>query len=152
MDSTTTLPLDALFRPRAVAVIGASRHRGTIGGELFHNLATRDFAGAIYPVNRSADIVQMAHAYRTLSDIPGPVDLAVIVLPHDQVLAAVDECARKEVKALVVIGAGFAETGEAGVALQREIAERARRAGMRLVGPNCLGLLSTEPGCELNAT
>ncbi|HTA19047.1 MAG TPA: acetate--CoA ligase family protein, partial [Polyangia bacterium] len=139
-------------RPRAVAVIGASRHRGTIGGELFHNLATRDFAGAIYPVNRSADVVQMAHAYRTLSDIPGPVDLAVIVLPHDQVLAAVDECARKEVKALVVIGAGFAETGEAGVALQREIAERARRAGMRLVGPNCLGLLSTEPGCELNAT
>jgi acetyl coenzyme A synthetase (ADP forming)-like protein len=152
MDSPATLHLDAFFRPRAVAVIGASRRRGTIGGELFHNLIARDFAGAIYPVNRSADVVQTERAYRTVLDIPGPVDLAVIVLPHDQVLATVDDCARKEVKALVVIGAGFAETGEAGAALQRELTERVRRAGMRMVGPNCLGLLSTEPGRELNAT
>ena len=152
MEPTAPLPLDDFFRPRAVAVIGASRRRGTVGGELFHNLISRGFSGVVYPVNRSAEVVQTVRAYRSVADVPGPVALAVIVLPHEQVLATVDECGRKGVKALVVIGAGFAETGAAGATLQREITARVRQAGMRLVGPNCLGLLSTEPGFELNAT
>ena len=149
---TESLPLDALFRPGAVAVVGASRRRGTIGGELFHNLMSRSFPGPIYPVNRKSDVVQSVRAYRSIGEIPEPVDLAVLVLPHGEVLAAVDDCARHGVKALVVIGAGFAETGADGAALQRELAERVRRAGMRMVGPNCLGILNTEPGRELNAT
>ncbi|HVZ72887.1 MAG TPA: acetate--CoA ligase family protein [Polyangia bacterium] len=152
MEAPPPISLDALFRPRSVAVIGASRRRGTIGGELFHNLVARDFAGAIYAVNRKADVVQTERAYASVCDIPDPVDLAVLVVPHDEVLGVVDQCARKGVKALVVIGAGFAETGSAGEALQRDLAERVRAAGMRMVGPNCLGLLSTEPGRELNAT
>jgi acetate---CoA ligase (ADP-forming) len=147
-----TRPLDPLFRPRAVAVIGASRRRGTIGGDLFHNLISRDFPGAIYPVNRSADVVQSVRAYRRLEDLPEAVDLAVVVVPRDHVLGAVDECARCGVKALVVISAGFGETGAEGLALQDEVVARVRRAGMRMVGPNCLGILSTEPGAELNAS
>jgi acetyl coenzyme A synthetase (ADP forming)-like protein len=145
-------PLDPLFHPRAVAVIGASRRRGTIGGDLFHNLMSRDSPGAIYPVNRSADVVQSVRAYRRLEDLPEQVDLAVIVVPRDQVLGAVDECARCGVKALVVISAGFGETGAEGLALQDELLAPVRRAGMRMVGPNCLGILSTEPGFELNAS
>jgi acetyl coenzyme A synthetase (ADP forming)-like protein len=146
------LPLDCLFRPRAVAVVGASRRRGTIGGDLFHNLVSRDFAGAIYPVNRNADVVQSVRAYRHVGDVPGPVDLAVVTVPAAEILDVVDECARAGVKALVVISAGFGETGEAGRARQAEVLARVRAAGMRMVGPNCLGVLSTEPGAELNAT
>jgi acetyl coenzyme A synthetase (ADP forming)-like protein len=146
------LPLDCLFRPRSVVVIGASRRRGTIGGDLFHNLISRDFAGAVTPVNRNADVVQSVRAYRRVTDVPGPVDLAVVTVPASEIPQVVDECARAGVRALVVISAGFGEMGEAGLARQAELTARVRAAGMRMVGPNCLGLLSTEPGAELNAT
>jgi acetyl coenzyme A synthetase (ADP forming)-like protein len=152
MTPETPLPLDPFFRPRAIAVVGASRRRGTIGAELFHNLLARSFPGPVYPVNHNSDVVQSVRAYSTVADIPGPVDLAVIVLPHQHVLAAIDDCARKGVRAAVVISAGFGETGAEGAALERALGERVRAAGMRLVGPNCLGLLSTEPGHELDAT
>jgi acetyl coenzyme A synthetase (ADP forming)-like protein len=144
--------LDFLFRPRAVAVIGASRHRGTVGGELFHNLVSRGYPGAIYPVNRKADSVQSVRAYRRLADLPERVDLAVLAVPHQQISEAVDECALNGVKALVVISAGFAEVGAEGARIQREITDKVRRAGMRMVGPNCLGVINTEDGAELNAT
>jgi len=144
------MTLDALFRPRSVAVIGASRQRGSIAGDVFHNLVSQGFAGPVYPVNPAAEAVQSVRAYPTLSAIPGAVDLAVLVVPRAQVLAAVDECGAKGVKALVVITAGFAETGAEGKALQDELLQRVRRHGMRLVGPNGLGLLSTST--KLNAT
>lgn len=144
--------LHALFHPRAVAVIGASRSRGTVGGELFHNLVSRNYPGAIYPVNRNADVVQSVRAYRRLADLPEPVDLAVLVVPHGQIPATVDECAQCGVKALIVISAGFAEAGVQGANAQRDLTDQVRRAGMRMVGPNCLGVLNTEPGAELNAT
>ncbi len=144
--------LDCFFRPRAVAVVGASRRRGTVGGELFHNLVSRGYPGAIYPVNRSADVVQSVRAYRRLADIPERVDLAVLVVPHQQISEVVDECAESGVKALIVISAGFAEAGADGARTQRELMDRVRRAGMRMVGPNCLGVINTEDGAELNAT
>ena len=133
-------------------MIGASRRRGTVGGEVFHNLMARGYPGAIYPVNRSADVVQSVRAYRRVCDIPDRIDLAVLVVPHQDVPAAIDDCAQAGVKALIVISAGFAETGIDGARLQRDITDKVRRAGMRMVGPNCLGVINTEDGASLNAT
>ncbi len=144
--------LTAFFAPRGVAVIGASRRRGTIGGELFHNLLTYGFAGPVYPVNPEAAVVQSVVAYRTVEEIPGPVDLAVIAVPASAVSAAAEACARKQVRALVVISSGFAEVGEEGRARQAELVRICEETGMRLIGPNCMGIVNTDPAVRLNAT
>ena len=144
--------LRPFFVPRSVAVIGASRRRGTIGGEVFHNLLDYGFEGPVYPVNAAADVVQSVAAYPSVEAIPGPVDLAVIVVPAAQVLAAAEGCARKGVPALVVISAGFAETGPEGRARQDDLVRLARANGMRIVGPNCMGIINTDPAVRLNAT
>lgn len=140
------------FRPRAVAVIGASRERGTIGGEIFHNLLSYGFNGPVYPVNPRATVVQSVPAYQSVEDIPGPVDLAVIAVPAAEVNTVAEACGRKGVRALVVISAGFAETGEEGRARQAELLRICRAHGMRLVGPNCMGIINTDPAVRLNAT
>ncbi|HEY6203765.1 MAG TPA: GNAT family N-acetyltransferase [Candidatus Limnocylindria bacterium] len=144
--------LQRLLSPRSVAVVGASRTRGTIGAEIFHNLLATTFNGPVYPVNRSAEVVQSVRAYPSVTEIPGPVDLAVVVVPAAQVLAVVKECASKSVAALVVISAGFAEAGPEGVARQRELVRICRESGVRLVGPNCMGVINTDPEVRLNAT
>lgn len=140
------------FLPRAVAVIGASRHRGTIAGEVFRNLLEYGFEGPVYPVNPNARVVQAVPAYANLSAVPGPVDLAVLVVPAAAVLEAARDCAARGVKALLVISSGFAEAGEAGRQLQDALAALCRSAGMRLIGPNCMGLINTDPAIRLNAT
>lgn len=140
------------FHPRSVAVIGASRRRGSIGGELFHNLISYGFAGAVLPVNPGATSVQGILAYPTIEHVPGPVDLVVIAVPAAGVLEAVDQCARKGVGHLVVISAGFAEAGEAGVARQAEMMRRCRAAGIRVIGPNCMGIVNTAEDVRLSAT
>ncbi len=142
----------AFFRPRSVAVLGASRSRGTIGGEIFHNLLATGFQGPVYPVNPRAPVVQSVAAYRSVLDVPGPVDLAVVVVPAREVLGVARECAAKGARALVVISAGFAEIGGEGTERQRALLEVCRAAGMRLVGPNCMGVLDTAPEVRLNAT
>ena len=142
----------ALLHPAAVAVIGASRRRGTVGGELFHNLLSSGFMGPVYPVNPAADVVQSVAAYRSVLDIPGPVDLAVIVLPAEATLEAVRACATKGVKSVIVVSPGFAETGPEGLQRQRDLVAVCRGAGMRLVGPNCMGVINLEPEIRLNAT
>src|SRR5437016_1219115 len=101
--------LDAVFRPRSIAVIGASRERGTVGGEIFHNLIANGFSGPVYPVNRSTDVVQSVLAYTSIEAIPGEVDLAILVVPARFVLDTVEACGRKGVRAVVVISAGFKE-------------------------------------------
>jgi acetyl coenzyme A synthetase (ADP forming)-like protein len=145
-------PLDALFRPRSIAVVGASRRRGSIAGEVFHNLLQRGFPGPIYPVNPAARAVQSVHAYASIEDIPDQVDLAVIVVPTREVLAVVQSCARAGVRGLVVITAGFAELGAEGKALQDQMVTIVRERGMKMLGPNCLGLLDTDPAIQLDAT
>ena len=142
----------ALLHPSAIAVVGASRRRWTIGGELFHNLLDGDFAGPVYPVNPNADVVQSVAAYRSILDIPGPVDLAVIAVPASTAVQVARECAVKGVKSLVMTSGGFAETGEEGAQRQRELLAVCRQAGMRLVGPNCMGVINMEPSVRLNAT
>jgi acyl-CoA synthetase (NDP forming)/GNAT superfamily N-acetyltransferase len=141
-----------LLHPRSVAVIGASRRRGTVGGELFHNLVTGGFAGPVYPVNPGAGVVQGAAAYRTIRDVPGPVDLAVVAVAAPDVVDVVRGCAEHGVKSVIVASRGFAEAGPDGVARQRELVAVCRGAGMRLVGPNSMGIINPDPAVRLNAT
>jgi acetyl coenzyme A synthetase (ADP forming)-like protein len=138
--------------PRSVAVIGASRSRGTIGGEVFHNLLSFGFSGPVYPVNPSADVVQSVTAFRSVEAIPGPVDLGVIVVPAAGVVDTARECGRKGLRALVVISSGFAEVGDEGRRRQRELLTVCRDYGMRLIGPNCMGIMNVAPEVRLNAT
>jgi len=144
--------LKLFFNPRAVAVIGASRQRGTIGGEIFHNLQAFGFNGPVYPVNPTAEVVQSVPAYATIEAIPGPVDLAIIVVPANRVVEVATGCGRKGVKALVVISMGFSETGTEGQSQQAELVRVCREAGMRLIGPNCMGIINTDPDVRLDAT
>jgi acetate---CoA ligase (ADP-forming) len=139
------------FEPRSIAVIGASRHRGTIGGEVFHNLLASGFPGPVYPVSPHP-VVQSVAAYADVRHVAGPVDLAVVVVPARDVVDAARACAEKGVGALVVISSGFAEADQEGRGRQSELLEVCRQSGMRIVGPNCMGILSTTPGRSLNAT
>ena len=145
-------PLDPIFAPRSIAVVGASRKRDSIGFSLLHNLVVEEFAGAIYPVNPSAGSIHSLKAYATVSDIPDPIDLAVVAVPRPAVLPVVRECLEAGVAGLVVITAGFAETGAAGAALEGRIRELMREAGVRMIGPNCMGVINTDPEVRLNAT
>jgi acetate---CoA ligase (ADP-forming) len=142
--------LEPFFHPRSVAVIGASKRRGSIGGELFRNVLTGDFVGSVYPVNRKADAVAGVHGYSGVGEIAEQVDLAVICLPGDLVFDAAEEALAAGVRALVVISAGFAETGSEGAERQERLLALVRSHGARLLGPNCLGIAST--AVHLNAT
>jgi acetyl coenzyme A synthetase (ADP forming)-like protein len=137
-----------VLEPASVAVIGASRHRGTVGGELLHNLLAGGFAGPVFPVNPSATKVQGVPAFAGVDAIPGRIDLAIVAVPAAHVLDVARACARNEVGALVVVSAGFAEVGKAGAVRQEELVGICRSAGMRLVGPNCLGVLNTAVGLD----
>jgi acetyltransferase len=144
--------LDSVFRPRSVAIVGASRKKHTIGHEILRNIVDFEFSGPVYPVNPGTSVVRSMKSYRSLDEIPGPVDLAVIVVPRTHVLKSIDQCGRKGVRGVVVITAGFKETGEEGAALERQLARRIKKYGMRMVGPNCMGVVNTEPDVRLNAT
>jgi acetate---CoA ligase (ADP-forming) len=148
----TTASLRTFFHPQSVAVIGASRDAASIGYRVVTALMSNRFHGPIYPVNPRATDIAGIPAYRTLAATPGPVDLAVIAVPRDLVASVVEECAEKEVRSLVVISAGFAEVGAEGLALQHQLVETVRHYGMRMIGPNCFGLLNTDPAVRLNAT
>ncbi len=144
--------LDCIFRPRSIAVVGASRTRTSIGREILHNLIDNEFNGPIFPVNPKSPMVHSMKAYPSVLDIPDPVDLAVIVVPREAVPGVIDECGKKEVRGLVVISAGFKEVGGEGARLEETIREQVRRYGMRMVGPNCMGVINTEPGVSMNAS
>lgn len=144
--------LDPLFRPRAVAVIGASRDPRSIGGSILRNLLRFGFNGLVFPVNPAAAVVQSLKSYPTVEAIPDPVDLAIIAVPRPLVLEAIEACGRKGVRAAVVITAGFKEVGATGAALERQVVDRARAHGMRLVGPNCMGIMNLDPGVRLQAS
>jgi acetate---CoA ligase (ADP-forming) len=148
--TAVTASLRPFFEPRSVAVIGASRRRGSLGGELFRNILAGDFTGAAYPVNRDGAPVAGVRAYRSIGEIPEAVDVAVISLPGAAVLDAAEDALRSGTRALVVISAGFAETGGEGVERQEQLLALVRSHGARLIGPNCLGIAAARP--SLNAT
>ncbi len=142
--------LDVFFHPKTVAVIGATEAPHSVGRSIVSNLKDAPFPGAIYPVNPKRETLLGLRCYRSVGDVPEPVDLAVIATPASTVPGVIRECAKAGVPAAIIISAGFREIGERGAALEREILEEARRSGMRVVGPNCLGLMS--PHHMLNAT
>ena len=144
--------LRVFLKPSSIAVIGASRRTGTIGNQLFHNLLLRGFPGPVYPVNPNAAVVSSVKAYPSILEVPGEVDLALVVVPADLVQSMVEQCGRKGVRGIVVISAGFGESGVGGAEKQKQIVEVARRYGMRLVGPNCMGVINTDPEVNLDAT
>ncbi len=142
----------SVLQPRSIAVVGASRHPQTVGGAILNNVLRSRFNGPVYAVNRRADVVQGVPAHRSILDVAEPIDLAVVAVPAQQVLTVARECAAADVRALVVISAGFAELGGEGAERQRELLTVCRDAGMRLVGPNCFGVLNTAADISLNAT
>ncbi len=144
--------LRPVFEPRTVAVIGVSRRRGSIGAEIFHNLARGGFTGQVVPVNAHADAVDGVLAYHSVREVPGDVNLAVVAVPAAAVVDVVDDCIAKRVGAIVVISAGFGETGEQGRSVELALRERVRAAGIRLIGPNCMGVVNTDPAFHLNAS
>jgi acetyl coenzyme A synthetase (ADP forming)-like protein len=148
----TTASLRPFFQPRSVAVVGASRNPSNLGTRILNALVTNRFQGSIYPVNPKASSVAYIPAHPTVRDLPEAPDLVVIAVPRDAVMDVIDDCAARGVRAVVVITAGFAEVGADGAALQRRLVEKIRGYGMRMVGPNCMGLLNTDPRVQLNAS
>ncbi len=144
--------MERLLRPRSIAVIGASRTRGTVGHELVRNLLSGDFQGPVYPVNPTATHIASLPCFPSIDAVPGEVDLAVVAVPAKSVAEVVEACGRKGVGALVVVSSHFAEDGAAGAQLEREAARLAHSYGMRMVGPNCFGVLNTDPNISMNAT
>ncbi len=145
-------PWQALFRPASVAVVGATGLPGTVPYDLFHNLRQDGFPGPVYPVSPRGGAIDGVPAYKYVIDIPDPVDLAVVVFPSSVCDLALEQCGQKGIPAAIVISAGFRETGPAGAQREARLREIARRHGMLLLGPNCLGLINTDPAVRLNAS
>ena len=141
-----------LFCPRSVAVIGASSEEGTVGHAILRNIVTGRFTGFVYPVNPKRDEIGGLRCYPSIERIPGEVDLAVIIIKASFVPDVLEQCGQKGAKGVVVISAGFKEVGKEGAVLEEKVKETAARHRMVLVGPNCLGLINTDPAVRLNAT
>ncbi|MBD3914565.1 GNAT family N-acetyltransferase [Nocardioides hwasunensis] len=144
--------IERFFSPRSVAIIGASRRQDTIGQALVRHLVLGNFTGRIHVVNPSADSVSGMPAWKSVGEIPGEVDVAIVAVPAESVQDVVLDCAAKGVHGLVVISSGFAETGEEGRMRQRRLVGLSRSYGLRLIGPNALGIINTDPDVQLNAS
>ncbi len=142
--------LDSIMKPRAIAVIGASTRAHTIGSDIMKRLQEYGFTGAIYPVNPKGGVIEGLQAYTSILDVPGEVDLAIIVVNAKFVLSTIDQCHQKGVGGLCVISAGFKETGKEGAELEKALLEKVRAYGMRCVGPNCLGVVNTHPSIRMD--
>src|SRR5262249_8312286 len=150
--AAATASMKVFFEPTSIAVVGAGRKRGTIGAEVLHNIVANGFQGVVYPVNDRARVVGSLRAYPKVTDIPDEVDLAIVIVPAEQVEAVVDDCITKGVRGIVIISAGFSEIGVEGRTREAAILDKLRRFGVRLIGPNCMGLINTDPHVALNAT
>jgi acetate---CoA ligase (ADP-forming) len=144
--------LDAIFKPRTVVVIGASSTKGKVGHDIFANLLRGEFQGTLYPVNPGARAILCVPCYKSVMDIDDELDLAMIILPPRAALGAVKDCIKKNVKGIVIVSAGFKEVGGEGAAIEEEISALCSKAGIRVVGPNCLGVINPHPDVRLNAS
>ena len=144
--------LDKIMKPKSIAVIGASTKPKTIGSEIMQRLRDYKFNGKIYPVNPKGGIIEGFQAYTSIDEVPGEVDLAVIVVNAKFVLDTIDQCHKKGIKGLCIITAGFKETGKEGAELEKQLLQKVRDYGMRCVGPNCLGVLNTNDNVKMDAT
>ncbi|WP_206885337.1 acetate--CoA ligase family protein [Alicyclobacillus mali (ex Roth et al. 2021)] len=144
--------LHHFFHPKVVAVVGASRNKDRLGHVLFRHILNSDFRGTVYPVNPSAQSVAAVRAYPSLRDVPEPVDLAVLVVPASQVLSVIDDVIAAGIKHVMILSSGFSDMDKPGEELEREISEKLRAAGCRLIGPNSLGLIQMDSETRLNAS
>jgi len=144
--------LDAIFAPESVAVVGASSTPGKVGHDIFENILKGGFKGTLLAVNPKARTVLSVRCYKSISEIPDPVDLAMIILPPRIAIKTVDDCINKGVKGIVIVSAGFKEVGGEGAKIEDDIAEKCRKAGIRLIGPNCLGVINPGENVRLNAS
>ena len=140
--------LDPLFKPRAIAIVGASTKELSIGNVIIRNLQKYGYTGQIYPINPTAPEVCGIKAYRSLAEVPGEIDLAHIIIPSTLVPQAMEECGRKGIKAVIINSAGFSEMGEEGAKLQAEFLSTAKKYGIRLFGPNCQGTINSDPALK----
>jgi acetyltransferase len=144
--------LDSLFSPKSIAVIGASNRQGSVGRAAFTNILLNEYTGTVYPVNPKEHSISGVRAYPSVLDLPETVDLAVVIVPAPVVPSVVEEAGKKGVKGLVIISAGFKEVGPGGAELEREILSIAQKYSMRMIGPNCLGVINADPNVRLNAS
>lgn len=142
--------LNSFFNPKSIAVIGASRTPGKVGFDILKNIIQYDYEGKIYPINPSADEILGKKSYPSLADVPDNVDLAVVVVPAKNVLEVIEKCGKKKISSAIIITAGFKESGVEGARLEHELIYRAAEAGVRFVGPNCLGIIDTH--AKMNAS
>ncbi|MGQ9678235.1 MAG: acetate--CoA ligase family protein [bacterium] len=148
----STNNLNFIFKPRSVAVIGASNKEGSVGRALFANILFNGYTGVVFPVNPKAKSILGVKSYSSVLDIEDEVDLAILIVPAITVPAVLAECGQKKVKGAIVISAGFKELGATGATLEQAVKERARSLGIRLIGPNCFGMINTSPSVRLNTT
>lgn len=144
--------LDAFFCPRSIAVIGASPRKGTIGRETLHNIFAAEFQGKVFPVNPSYEVIHSVKCYSTILDVPDAVDMAVVIVPKQVVCDVVRRCGEKGVKGVLVISAGFSEVGGEGRLREQEVLKVVREYEMRMIGPNCFGVVNADPEVRLNCT
>ena len=144
--------LDAIFKPKSVAVVGASSRPGSIGRETLHNILLAEFNGKVFPVNPKATVIHSIKSYSTILDVPDAVDLAIVIVPKQYVKDVAVQCGEKGVKGLVVISAGFSEVGPEGTKREKELLKVVQEYNMRMIGPNCFGIVNTHPEVRLNAT
>jgi acetyltransferase len=144
--------IDRIFSPQSVAVIGASQTPGKVGHDIFANILRGHYTGTLYPVNPSARSIASVRAYPSVLDIPDPLDLSIVILPPTAAVQAINDSITKGVKAVVIVSAGFREVGAEGLAMENRIRDACREAGVRLVGPNCLGVINPNPAVRLNAS
>lgn len=144
--------LEAAVSPNSVAVIGASNKKGRVGHAVIKNILNGGYTGKVYAVNPSSKAVMGIKCYRRVTEIPGPVDLAVVIVPSRIVPDAIEDCGHKEIKCAVIISAGFKETGNEGKMLEERVAKIAMENGVRIIGPNCVGIINSNPQISLNAS
>lgn len=147
----TAASLQPLLKPRSIAVVGASRNPTAVGGRVFHELVSHGFTGAVVPVNPYAETLEGLAVVRSIADVPIPIDLAIVATPAEQVVGIVEQCASVGVRSVLVLSAGFSEIGGEGRERQRLLLAAVRNGGMRLVGPNCLGIVTTDPAVRMYA-
>src|SRR4030042_1075504 len=142
--------LDKIFKPKSIAVIGASNTEGSPGYRIFRNLIGSGYQGIAYPVNPNHESIQGVQAYKSIDEVPKVVDLAIIVTPAKTIPGILEQCGKKGITGILIISAGFKEIGEEGKALEKQLLEIKEKYGMRIVGPNCVGFIL--PYLNLNAT
>ena len=144
--------IHSIFYPRSIAVVGANKVKGTVPSDIFYNILKADFQGILYPVSPKEQFIASVKSYKYVVDIPDAVDIAILVFPSSVCHMAMEQCGQKGIKSMIIISAGFKEVGGAGIDRENQIKDIAKKYGISFIGPNCLGVINTDPNCMMNAS